>query len=134
MAMLRAMAIVAAVLASGCAGANGAADTDMAAARSPDAERSCFWPSAVNGFTDAGRDRVYVHTGPNDVYLFEIFGTCPDLNFTEKLALKTRGSGMVCSGLDVDLIVPSTIGPQRCPVRMIHKLSEAERAALRNGN
>lgn len=130
----RTIAIAAAALVTGCAGANGPADTTMASAGSADGERSCFWPSQVNGFTDAGRERVYVHTGPNDVYLFQIFGTCPDLNFTETLALKTRGSGMVCSGLDVDLIVPTPIGPQRCPVRMIHKLSEAEMAARRSAN
>ena len=32
--------------------------------------------------------------------------------------------------LDADLLVPSPIGPQRCPVRDIRKLSPAEVAAL----
>lgn len=124
---LPALALVAAAVVSGCTG-----EERPAQASSASEDRSCFWPSQVSGFTDAGREQVYVQTGPNDVYLFQIFGTCPDLNFTETLALKTRGTGMVCSGLDVDLIVPSTIGPQRCPVRMIRKLSDSEMAARRH--
>ena len=37
------------------------------------------------------------------------------------------GGGTICSGLDVDLIVPTPIGPQRCPVRMIRKLAPEEK-------
>ena len=93
------------------------------------AGNDCFWLSQVSGFTDAGDDRIYVHTGPSEVYLFETFGTCPDLDFTEKLALKQRSPGMICRGFDVDLIVPSAIGTQRCPVRMIQKVAEPSKPA-----
>lgn len=88
--------------------------------------RNCFWPSQVSGFTDAGDDQVYIHTGPGDVYLFDTFGTCPDLDFTEHLVLDSDTPGMICRGIDVDLIVPTTIGPRRCPVKMIRKLDAAE--------
>lgn len=94
----------------------------------------CFFPSQVSGFTSAGRDRIHVHTGPNQVFLFETFARCPDLDFSENLGFEHRGGGAICSGLDVDLIVPSTIGPQRCPVRMIRKLSREEAQASRRKN
>lgn len=130
-----ALALAAAATASGCAsdgaGVNGTGSSQASVAEEG---ASCFWPSQVNGFSDAGRDHVYVHTGVRDVYLFEIFGTCPDLDFAQTLALKTRSPGTICRGLDVDLIVPGPIGPQRCPVRMIRKLSDAEVQAQRHRN
>lgn len=98
--------------------------------------RSCFFMSQVNGFNDApdantGSDRIIVNVGVRDKYLFETFGSCPDLNWTETIGFDQRGPGRICQGLDVDLIVPTSIGPQRCPVRMIRKLSEAEVDAMK---
>ncbi|MEH6790804.1 DUF6491 family protein [Parasphingorhabdus sp.] len=99
--------------------------------------RSCFFISQVNGFNDApeagiGSDRIIVNVGVNDKYLFETFGSCPDLNWSETIAFDQRGPGRICQGLDVDLIVPTSIGPQRCPVRMIRKVSEAEIEAMKD--
>lgn len=88
--------------------------------------RQCFFPSQVTGYTEAGENQIYVHTGPRDVYLFETFGNCHDLKWSEAIGFDHRGTGTICSGLDVTLIVPTPIGPRRCPVRMIRKLNEAE--------
>jgi len=96
--------------------------------------RECFLPSQVSGYNNApdsaeGREQIYVSTGPRDTYLFEMFGPCPELDFSEAIGFDTRGSTRICSGLDVTLVVPGSIGPQRCPVRMVRKLSDAEKAA-----
>ncbi len=120
------ISVMGASLLAGCAGQGTSASSSSTAST-----RNCFWPSQVNGFSDAGRDQVYVYTGVNDTYLFQTFGHCPDLNFTEHLALKTRSPGMICQGLDVDLIVPSSIGFQRCPVQMIRKLTDDEASTVR---
>lgn len=98
--------------------------------------RQCFWLSQVSGFNDApddrvGSDRIYVHTGPSQTYLFETFGPCPDLNFSETIGFDQNGPGQICNGIDVDLLVPGPGGgpPQRCAVRMIRKLTPEEQAA-----
>ncbi|MBI1181865.1 MAG: hypothetical protein GC201_15065 [Alphaproteobacteria bacterium] len=97
----------------------------MAAQSRPEG-KDCFWLSQVNGFTNAGRHQVDVHTGPSEVYRFEIMGSCPDLPYTEDMGFDQHGPGQICRGVDVTLIVPTAAGPRRCPVRMIHKLSPAE--------
>jgi hypothetical protein len=56
-------------------------------------------------------------------------GPCPDLDFAENIALDPATAGPICAGIDVDLIVPSNIGPQRCPVAMIRKLAPGEKEA-----
>lgn len=97
-------------------------------ASSGESGRKCFFPSQVSGFSSAGRDQIYVHTGPRDIYLFRTLGPCPDLDFSERIGFDQRGGGTICRGIDVDLIVPSTIGPRRCSVAMIRKLAPGEKA------
>ena len=117
---------------SGCATAERDAPSDTADSQ----VRSCFFLSQVNGFNDApdnenGSDRIIVNVSVNDKYLFETFGSCPDLDWTQTIGFDQRGPGQICQGMDVELIVPTSIGPQRCPVRMIHKLSKAEIDAMK---
>lgn len=93
--------------------------------------RSCFWPSQVSGFSDATDRQLLVHTGPNEAYLFKTFGPCPEMDFSQAIGFDVSPAGsMICSGLDVTLIVPSSIGQQRCPVRMIRKMTDAEAKRL----
>jgi hypothetical protein len=91
------------------------------------AAHQCFQLSAVSGYTHARSDRLYVHTGPGETYLFRTMGPCPDLGWSEAIALDPATAGPICTGIDVDLIVPSRIGPQRCPVSMIRKLAPGEK-------
>jgi hypothetical protein len=84
--------------------------------------RDCFFLSQVSGFNNAGRDRIHVNVGPGRTYEFQTFGSCPQLDFSETIAFDQNGPGTICRGIDVDLIVPTSIGPQRCPVRMISRL------------
>jgi hypothetical protein len=82
----------------------------------------CFFLSQVNGYTDAGRDRINVNVGPGRTYEFKTFGSCPQLDYSSAIGFDKRGPGTICRGMDVDLIVPTSIGPQRCPVSMIRRL------------
>ena len=93
------------------------------------AERQCFYLSQVSGYNHVkgARDRIRVSTGPRDTYEFEVFGPCPYLDDAETMGFDQAGGGTICRGLDVDLIVPTPIGPQRCPVRMIRKLAPDEK-------
>lgn len=93
--------------------------------------KECFFLTEVSGFNSAGRDQIYVHTGPRETYLFRTLGPCPDLDFGENIGFDQVGGGTICNGIDVDLIVPSTIGPRRCPVAMIRKLAPGEKAVRR---
>jgi hypothetical protein len=94
--------------------------------------RDCFLASNVTGFSDATQKNVNVSTGPNELFQLEVFGTCNDLNWTEVIGLRaTGGSPWICTGETADVVVPSPIGPQRCSVRAIRRLTEAEARAAR---
>jgi len=92
--------------------------------------RQCFWANQVNNFAAEGDRVVNVRVGVKDIYRLEIFGTCPEIDWTQKIAIVSRGGSTICSGLDADLVVPSSIGPQRCTVRNVRKLTPEEVAAL----
>lgn len=128
MKILTACAISAGVLLSA------ASATTVAGAASPassaKAPRQCFWPSNVNGFTAVDNRTVNVAVGVKDVYQLELFSPCPDVKWTETIGIESRGSSTICSGLDATLIAPSSIGPQRCAVRNIRKLTPEEVASL----
>jgi hypothetical protein len=105
--------------------------TAAAEPTTPAPTRQCFWARDVNNFA-AETDRVVnVRVGVRDVYQFEMFGLCPDVRWNQRIGLVARGGGdRVCTGLDAELVVPSSIGPRRCPVRNIRKLTPEEVAAL----
>jgi uncharacterized protein DUF6491 len=98
------------------------------------AGRQCFSTYRVTGFSEAGRDRLLVNVGLHDVYEFQTFSSCQELDFTNRLVLRTRtGSSQICDELDADLIVPRSFGPpELCRVRMIRKLTPQEVAARRH--
>lgn len=126
-------AVALAALLAACSQPNAGPDPAISPVAASEADE-CFFLSQVSGYTDApdeeqGTDRIYVRIGPSDTYLFETFGACPDLNFAETIGFDQNGPGQICKGIDVDLVVPGPIGAQRCPVRMIRKLSETEEAA-----
>ena len=116
----------AAVIASASLVACAAPAKERAVAAADDA-RECFRLAQVSGYSHARDNRVYVHTGPRETYLFQTLGPCPDLGWSEAIALDPATASPICTGIDVDLIVPSTIGPRRCPVSMIRKLAPGEK-------
>ena len=110
----------------------------VAAAKSPlepDAKpkRQCFWSHQVNGFASRDDRIVNVRVGVKDVYQFEMFGRCNEVDWANKIALVSRGGSSICTGMDADIVTPTSIGPQRCPVKAVRKLTPAEVAALPKG-
>ncbi|MEE4206978.1 MAG: DUF6491 family protein [Erythrobacter sp.] len=103
--------------------------------------RACFYPRNLTGFRNApdgpdGERRIYVDVGASDTFLFELMTDCRDLRFARSIAFDTTtGVGRVCSGLEVDVIVPDpTLGPQRCPVTMIRRLGPGEEGTRARAN
>jgi hypothetical protein len=110
----------------------GAAASTPALAKSPpaDSKHQCFFTRSVNGFAAPDDKTLYVRVGVRDVYKFEMFGTCPDIDWNQRLALVSRASSSICTGMDAEVVTHSPIGPQRCPVRSVQKLTPEEVAAL----
>jgi hypothetical protein len=87
----------------------------------------------VNSFHAVDRDTVRVTVGASRVFELEILGTCPDINWTQRIGLRsTSGSSWVCSGLDAELIVPRPAGVDQCPVLAVRQLTPAEVQAARS--
>jgi hypothetical protein len=122
-------ACVAALIACGTAGA--------AAAETASHARQCFFSSELSSWREVGDKQVNLRVGVSDVYRLDLIGHCLDLPFAETIGIETRGgSSEICSGLDVNLIVPQRethAFPERCMATSLRKLSKAEVDALPRG-
>jgi hypothetical protein len=101
-----------------------------APAAKPKAQRQCFWTRNVTGFAAADENTLNVRVNVRDVYQFEMFGRCPDIDWNQRIALVSRGGSSICDGMDAEVITHSPLGPQRCQVRSVKKLTPEEIAAL----
>jgi len=90
----------------------------------------CFWTNQVHSFASNDDRIVNVRVGVRDVYQFEMMGRCTDVDWSNRIALVSRGGSHICTGMDAEIIAPSPIGPQRCAVSRIHKLTPEEVKAL----
>lgn len=90
----------------------------------------CFWTHQIHNFASDDDRLVNLRVGVRDVYQLEMFGRCQDVDWTQNIAVVSRGSSSICTGLDATIITPSPIGPMRCPVKTVRKLTEAEIKAL----
>src|SRR5690606_26149204 len=80
--------------------------------------RQCFRPADVTGFRPVDRTTVIVSVGPRDRFRLDLMAPCPDVNWSERIGIRSR-TMRVCTGLDAEIVAPSSIGPQTCPVRMV---------------
>lgn len=96
------------------------------------AERACFHADMASGFSAPEEDRIYVTVSPKKVFELQMLGRCPNIDWTHRIGIRSL-SGMVCTGQNVELIVPDDggMGPHRCMVKAIRRLSEEEVAARR---
>jgi hypothetical protein len=122
-----AAASAAGLLVTGAAAPGFARSPEEPAAKSA---RQCFWARNVNNFASNDERVVNIRVGVRDVYQLEMLGRCPDVDWANSIAIRSRGSNYICSGLDAELIAPSPIGPQRCAVSKIRKLTAEEAKAL----
>ena len=124
-----ALAIVA-----GCAPVSSESPTVASAAGSE--ARQCLHVPSVNGFKAVDDDTVNVRAGVNDVYQLDLLGDCRDIDWNNRIALRSRGGGSFsCGPLGLEVISPTSVGaPDVCPVTAMRKLSDAEVAALPREN
>ncbi|HEY2750283.1 DUF6491 family protein [Phenylobacterium sp.] len=108
--------------------ATGAAAAD--AAKSRPAGRQCFWTRNADSFAAADNRTLYVRVGVRQVFEFEMFGPCQDIDWNQRIALVSTPGSNICTGMDATVISHSPIGPQRCAVRAVRKLTPEEIAAL----
>lgn len=113
----------------------GAGASQVAAARDkPGAKydaRQCFYSRNVTSFAAPDPHNLYVRVGVRDVYHFEMFGPCPDIDWNQRLALVARPGPWICNGMDAEVITHAVgLGPQRCLVKNMRKLTPEEAAAL----
>ena len=94
------------------------------------ARGQCFWTRQVNSFASSDNRVVNVRVGVKDIYQLEMLGRCEDVDWNHSIALVSRGSDYICTGLDAEIISPTSIGPHRCPVKTIRKLTAEEVKAL----
>ena len=121
------VAIVAGALTASCTAAN-----QPPRAQAARAGGQCFLASQVNGFHGVDRDTVHVTVGPRTVYELELFGTCLNVDWSQRIGIRsTGGSSWVCQGFDAELLVPSPIGVQRCAVSSVRRLTPQEVQAAR---
>lgn len=110
----------------------GAAASTPALAESPakPSKNQCFFTRNADGFAAPDDKTLYVRVGVRDVYKFDMFGTCQDMDWNQRIALVSRGGSSICTGMDADVVTHSPIGPMRCPVRSVKKLTPDEVKAL----
>lgn len=94
------------------------------------AGHQCFLAKLADGFAAPDQKHLYVRVGSRQVYAFDMFGPCLDLDWAQRIALVSRGSDWICDHLDAEVISPSAIGPQHCLVRHMRRLTPEEIAAL----
>jgi uncharacterized protein DUF6491 len=77
----------------------------------------------IDGWTPLGNSAVAIWTRPNEAYLLEVAGPCPDLDFAQAISL-TSQSGIVYTRFD-KIIPRSGMGAQPpipCPIHEIRPL------------
>ena len=122
-------ALAALAAAVACGGASQVATAHDAAPKY-DAHK-CFYSRDVTSFAAPDDRNLYIEVNNRDVYHFEMFGPCQDIDWNQRLALVARPGPWICNGMDAEVISHATgLGPQRCLVKHMRKLTPQEVAAL----
>ena len=126
--MTRSAALLAACVLAGCAQQPAAPPAAAASGG-----RDCFSATNVSGFSALDDDTVDVQVGARRWYRLEIAGVCTNVNWARGVALVARSGGsFICQGFDAEIVAPDPgLGPQRCLVSSVRRLSDAEVQALR---
>ena len=95
--------------------------------------RECFNARNISGFTAQGESTIDIQAGVRRYYRLQLAGVCTNVNWARKIAVVTRsGSSWICQGFDADLVIDDPgIGPQRCLVSSVRRLTDAEARALK---
>jgi hypothetical protein len=110
---------------------------DQAGARG----RSCFWSRDIRNVRSGwSNNTVNVRVAGGDVFQLRLFSSCPDISWSPRISLRTRGGSHICegSGLNVEVVPNSRSGRSsrnssfrnRCRVSSVRRLTRDEVAAL----
>ena len=120
------IAACAAALVTGCM-TDARQSQQAQAGHSAQSGRQCFRAAQVNDFQGLDNDTVHVTAGARDFYELELAGSCPDIDWSQRIGIRaTGGSSWVCRGFDAELLVPGPMGLDRCPVRSVRRISPEE--------
>jgi hypothetical protein len=94
--------------------------------------RQCFLSRDWRGWRAADNHTMYIRVGMRDIYRLDLAGPYPGLlSGGGVLVHRTRGSGSICSALDLDLRVSRGRGSStHIFVKSMTKLSPEDAAAL----
>jgi hypothetical protein len=124
---LRAFAVTALVAAGACADTG---SRTVVGAATADSGRSCFRTADVDSWAAVDRTTLNLRVGINAYYQVKLFAPCGDIDFSQRIGLRSRGTDFICSGLDAEIIAPTPTGPQRCPATSVRRLTADEVKAL----
>ena len=95
--------------------------------------RECFNARNISSFKAQGDNAVDIQVGVRRYYRMDLAGVCPNVNWANRVVVVTRsGSSWICEGFDAEIVVPDPgLGPQRCVVSSVRRLTDAEARALK---
>lgn len=127
--MTKLAALLAALALAGCAQQPSAPPAAAASGG-----RECFSATNASGFSPVDDDTVDVRVGARRWFRLEIAGVCPNVNWARGVTLVARSGGsFICQGLDAEIVVRDPgLGPHRCLVSSVRRLSDAEVQAQRH--
>lgn len=110
-----------------------ACSTNPPAGAASQSNRQCFLASNVNNFNGNPDGTVDIQVGVNQYYRLTTDGSCPNIDWKNRVAIQTTtGGDFVCGGFDARFIVPEAgIGPQTCNITAIAPLTKEQYQAAR---
>ena len=118
---------LATALAALCAAGAGAAPSQ------PSRARACFRPADAYSWAPVNDRIVNLKVNLHDVFQLTLLGDCPNIDWSQNIAIRSRGAGWICDPLGAEVIAPGPVGPRHCAVQAMRKLTPEEVAALPKG-
>ena len=123
---MKTLAVLAAALAFGLAGAASAAD-QPAAKPAPKRTSSCFFSSEWDGWRAPNENTIYLRVNVRDIYRVDLSAGSRLLTWSDShLINKLWGSNSICSPLDLDLQVSDGLARESLIAKSIVKLTPDE--------
>ena len=93
---------------------------------------TCFLANMVNNFNGNPDGTVDIQVGTNQYYRLSTDGTCPDIDWKNSVAIKTRtGTNYVCGAYDAEFIVPNALIKRTCNITAVAPLTKEQYMAAR---
>lgn len=92
--MLRILVATSVIALFGCA----SEDMGRERASAASADRDCFNTRSISGFSGVDDNTVQIRTGGDDYYEIDVFGTCNQLDWANRLTVVSDQGGFICAG------------------------------------